>query len=782
MSDKNVIDNNENNLEEKDFEKYLNIREEQLLQKIRRNQMDKRSSDWTENKFETLSNWMKISAFYISINDKCINRYKILLKANTIVNLILSTLSGTISVFNYNATEYTLSSTMLFTCATFGITLFSGYIKVDQVQEKLEEFIKLKQEWTQFSAALSSELVLPLNLRQSSVTLINKYKGKFLDLIKTDVEYPPKYKQMIREEGYSLSQIINNFVDHEDLRLKERGEKDIPDEEAKEWKAQNDHEELMKKNEHRRLYQAYDEEFRIYHRENKLMIQQKYPSAKPREISDKLYTNYQQLMFDVKKDIKYFIELYGYIELAIEERNRRMQFIDQEYQVLINENDTGFSTFALNNWYKEHVQCPEMSPSQITNALIDKYNTSDTIIQNRKIWEYKMFVHQILLSIIIIYGPASLVYFTNEFSTNLFSRLNNNSEEFPNNEEIIDSFKAGFAKYSESEKYKMTEIYISKIIEYEYNLNLLSKNIIIHEQELQHLFYKFNTSSRKTKIWDKFLSYTIGFNNKYFDNIMMMIGSTFKGSREKLQMYKNPFYRILLFNGFDYKLLFPEFVMLCNKYDSIETLLENQQDIIQYIAIKYKYIQPVTTCSLNSKRFESTKSPGLNNIINAAENLQKKIFKNSNKCNVCNYIIDDDNDNIILHNGKKYHKYCIQCIICKNNIMKEDISTFDFETKICSTCSNSKYTVNPLREESSNESSESSTPIRVAPTPPKISKTNVSENNVSENNVSETIDSQTKNEQISDNKPSDTVIEIIDDPNYIPTTRAGMLSFSTKVI
>ena len=591
-----------------DFEKYLKERQEKLTQKIKRNQMDQKSSDWTENKFDTLSNWMKIAAFYILIIDKCINRYKILLKSNTIINMILSTLSGTISVFSFGTSENNNILNILFTTSTFCMAIYSGYIKIDEVQEKLEEFIKLKQDWTTFSAALSAELVLPLNLRQSSVELINRYKSKFLDLIKTDVEYPRKYKILIREEGYSLSQIINTFINVEDTRLKERGEKDIPEEEKEAWESIKEASRKLIEDEHRRLYTDYDEEFRIYHRENKIRIKSKFLDIKPREVTNKLYNEYQKLLFDVKKDTSYFLKFYNYVALAIEERNKLQQYIDQEYNLIMNEHDLGLVAYLLDNWYKEYVQCLEKKPNFITKYLKDKFNKSkieiaklekenkdknvvnQIIKQNESLidvnyYDYKGLIQYSIRSCLLKEGPAAFIYYISDFSGEIYQEDNNIENNTKMN--IIDKYKTifldKFCQLSKDDKRKKTEYFVDRVQQYLKILDDCETLIKKTEQSSRMLFEKLSASQSASKYSISSLNkYIFKFSDSFFQNTMYLVGSEVKLSRERYQMYRNPFYRILHFQGMNPTMLYPEF--------NGKNILEYEKhELVNKIIQKYKY-------------------------------------------------------------------------------------------------------------------------------------------------------------------------------------------------
>lgn len=147
----------------------------------------------------TLFGWITISALNIECLNEAIIRYRKFIAYGTIMGLLFSTASGTISAtqFNSHNTKINFSLNILFTYFSFMIALYTGILKTLQIQERLENFIKIKQEWILFSATISSELQLPIHLRTPILSIIKNYKNKFLDLLKTDLEIPDFIKKDI---------------------------------------------------------------------------------------------------------------------------------------------------------------------------------------------------------------------------------------------------------------------------------------------------------------------------------------------------------------------------------------------------------------------------------------------------------------------------------------------------------------------------------------------------------------------------------------------------------
>jgi hypothetical protein len=192
-------------------------------------------TNWTENNINTILQWICISSFKINILDEAITYYRNIMRNNVIFGLILSTASGTLSAtrFGLNSND-SLSFTLntLFTAMSFSIAIFTGAIKVYQIQERLEEYIKMKQEWITFSARIASELQLPIKLRKDALFIIIKNKAKYLDLLKLETEIPNFIKLKVEKkmkylrfedygmkEGTSLSQIILGIVKNEECRI-----------------------------------------------------------------------------------------------------------------------------------------------------------------------------------------------------------------------------------------------------------------------------------------------------------------------------------------------------------------------------------------------------------------------------------------------------------------------------------------------------------------------------------------------------------------------------------
>jgi hypothetical protein len=152
-------------------------------------------TNWTKSNVSVLFEWVTIAAYNIRCLELAIAHYRRKIRANTILGIVLSTLSGTIATAqagfpNSVTVNLTIILNVIFIVMTFTIAIMTGYIKIYQIQENLELNIKAKQDWISFSADIASELQLPIELRKDALWMIIKNKNIYLDLLKTNLEIP----------------------------------------------------------------------------------------------------------------------------------------------------------------------------------------------------------------------------------------------------------------------------------------------------------------------------------------------------------------------------------------------------------------------------------------------------------------------------------------------------------------------------------------------------------------------------------------------------------------
>ena len=156
-----------------------------------------RGENWTEENIKTLNQWLHVGAININICDESIKYYRRQIRRNTIVNLIFSTIASTTSLSQFNTSIESNESLGLilkifFSIASILIALSTGYLKVYQVQENLEQTIQYQHNLIMFSSRLSSEMQLPVKLRKDALYMIIKMKETYHELLRNQIQVNKK--------------------------------------------------------------------------------------------------------------------------------------------------------------------------------------------------------------------------------------------------------------------------------------------------------------------------------------------------------------------------------------------------------------------------------------------------------------------------------------------------------------------------------------------------------------------------------------------------------------
>jgi len=189
-------------------------------EKIKEDPNENPVKDWSGANLETISYWVQIAAFQIESLELAILYYRSIIRKNVLLGVVFSTISGSLSISQMNSSQQKLVYNIIFTILSFSIAIFTGLIKIYQIQERLEGFIQLKQEWIGFSLSITTEIQLPVIQRKRALDLITKNKGKYLDLLKRDIEIPFWIKKQAYKHLYDDKEVyLNNIKRYK--RLKE---------------------------------------------------------------------------------------------------------------------------------------------------------------------------------------------------------------------------------------------------------------------------------------------------------------------------------------------------------------------------------------------------------------------------------------------------------------------------------------------------------------------------------------------------------------------------------
>jgi len=192
---------------------------------------DCNGDNWTPANIVTLMIWISMAYYQLKTLEVAIKYNRDIVRNNVILGFILSTASGTISAatFGGQSTDLNLKLGILFTVMSFVVSIYAAFIKIFQIQENLEKFIKSKQEWINFSTYVIAELHLPITHRYDAMKIIKKNKDKYLQLLKGDLEINWRIRQITRnqidrkekkrdtnkwifQKGYDLPTILMNSL------------------------------------------------------------------------------------------------------------------------------------------------------------------------------------------------------------------------------------------------------------------------------------------------------------------------------------------------------------------------------------------------------------------------------------------------------------------------------------------------------------------------------------------------------------------------------------------
>jgi hypothetical protein len=141
-----------------------------------------------------LIDWIAVSSYSIQALDQCMTKCRRFIRLNTIISLAFSTASGSLSVSNYSKNA-SLVLNILLTIFSFSIAVLGSIVKVYQYQERLEMYIKTKQDWINFASTIATDMTLNDNNYQ---ILIRKHKDSYNKLLQIDYELFGEIKKKLK--------------------------------------------------------------------------------------------------------------------------------------------------------------------------------------------------------------------------------------------------------------------------------------------------------------------------------------------------------------------------------------------------------------------------------------------------------------------------------------------------------------------------------------------------------------------------------------------------------
>jgi hypothetical protein len=209
----------EKKIENNDEENNEEGKQEEESRKKKDKKPRSEEEDWSGANLETLCKWIQTSSLQIATLDIAIQYYRSIVRRNVLLGLVFSTASGSLSLSQMNSTQQQFAYNVIFTILSFSTAIFTGLIKIYQIQERLEEFIQLKQEWIGFSLPITTEIQLPVKERKPALELITKHKNKYLDLLKRDIDIPNSIKgQAYKRLYHNKEDYIKNIEKYKKLK------------------------------------------------------------------------------------------------------------------------------------------------------------------------------------------------------------------------------------------------------------------------------------------------------------------------------------------------------------------------------------------------------------------------------------------------------------------------------------------------------------------------------------------------------------------------------------
>jgi hypothetical protein len=175
--------------------------------------------NWTVDNTENIINWVSHANLQILLIDTYLIHLKNILRINTLWSLIISSLTSTISLTQFTIDDVTHPSiSLVIKFSIFFTSLFTslitGYIKIEKIQEIIENLEDKKSLWSDFLFNLLREIQLSLKFRKDAEELIKENIEKFYELNTKQFNIPNKIKKKV-----SKILIQKNITDFENTHI-----------------------------------------------------------------------------------------------------------------------------------------------------------------------------------------------------------------------------------------------------------------------------------------------------------------------------------------------------------------------------------------------------------------------------------------------------------------------------------------------------------------------------------------------------------------------------------
>ena len=191
-------------------------------------------NNWTESNVQTLRDW-KTSTYKASfIFETILEKYRVKINKFLLWSLICSTISTILSAIS--STVLAVNNTLVWVSLGFNIgifilngivTILNGGLEIYKWNEKVEHISKHIEKLDNFYSEISSELVLPDNLRLDAINFIKKYDTMYVNIMRQRpdistseyIDSNKKYSEFIKGNtiNYNHAQKFNEIDSRIDM-------------------------------------------------------------------------------------------------------------------------------------------------------------------------------------------------------------------------------------------------------------------------------------------------------------------------------------------------------------------------------------------------------------------------------------------------------------------------------------------------------------------------------------------------------------------------------------